>query len=132
MIPPAVYLPAVNYLIVRVGSATYAFAAAEIAELTQLPSAPRPPRGAPDWLAGVFEHRGVPVIALSMGRLLGGQHEEGPGKIALLVEDRVGQVALMVDALVGVERVETSMLANLTHRVGVVRRYFLGGDRTVV
>jgi chemotaxis signal transduction protein len=51
---------------------------------------------------------------------------------ALMVDDEIGRVALMVDGLVGVERVETSMLSDLTQRVGVVRRYFLSVERAVV
>jgi chemotaxis signal transduction protein len=93
----------VPFLLVEIGGKTYAFESSEIEELN-VPGPLRKMPAAPDWILGLIDLRGKPVVALSAALLLG-HPPSGSEEICLLAELDAGlEVALFVDRALSLER----------------------------
>lgn len=99
-------------MVCRVGARLCALPLAQVVE-TMRPLATSPVAGAPCFVSGVAIIRGAPVPVVDAGALLGG----GGGRAdeRRLVTLRLGQrqVALAVDAVLGVRELEAASLAEL-------------------
>lgn len=88
-------------IVVRLGSSTYAFELASVAEVGRVPSVTRVP-GLPAWLAGVANWRGRILPVLDLRPLLGVDAGGPPPTGRLLVlTDGVIVVGMLVDAVDG-------------------------------
>ena len=107
-LPPAEFEEAIvashiPFLLVEVSGETYAFESAEVEELT-VPGPLRHMPGGPDWILGLIDLRGKPVLALSTAFLLGRPRSQ-TAEVCLLAELEGGvQVALFVDRALSLER----------------------------
>jgi len=135
-LPPAIAEELINeshtpYLLVEVGSETYAFESAEVEEL--LVSGPiRPMPGAPEWLLGLIDLRGKPVLAVSTGLLLGKQANAGR-EICLLTQLEGGlEIALFVDRALGLERFSPDLIYPMSQAMAGIRSYFVIGEDKIV
>jgi chemotaxis signal transduction protein len=88
-------------IVVRLGSSTYAFELAAVAEVGRVPSVTRVP-GLPAWLAGVANWRGRILPVLDLRALLGVDAGGArPSGRLLVLTDGVIVVGMLVDAVDG-------------------------------
>jgi purine-binding chemotaxis protein CheW len=93
----------IPFLLVDVAGQTFAFESSDVEEL-HVPGPIRSMPGAPQWILGLIDLRGKPVLALSTAMLLGSPRSESH-EVCLLTEVEHGlQVALFVDRALGLER----------------------------
>ncbi len=121
----------VPFLLVEIGTETYAFESTEVEEL-HVSGPIRAMPGAPEWLLGLMDLRGKPVLALSTGLLLGRSHTR-PQDVCLLTQLEGGmQVALFVDRALGLERFSPELIHSMAQAMAGVRSYFVLGEDKIV
>jgi len=114
----------IPFLLVEIGGQTYAFESSEVEELT-VPGPLRPMPGAPDWILGLIDLRGKPVVALSSALLLGHPRTEGD-EICLLAELDGGlEVALFVDRALSLERFPPEQIYPMSQSMAGVNSYLV-------
>jgi len=135
-LPPALAEEFINeshtpFLLVGIGAETYAFESAEVEELlVSGPITPMP--GAPEWLLGLIDLRGKPVLALSVAMLLGKPKTTGR-EVCLLSHLEGGvEVALFVDRALGLERFSPELIYPLSQAMAGIRSYFVIGENQIV
>jgi purine-binding chemotaxis protein CheW len=113
-------------LIVRVGPALYALPAQHVAE-TMRPQPVRRVSGSPSCVLGVATIRGVPVPVVQAASLL---TDDSPASgslsarfVSLTVAGR--QVALAVDEVLGVRRIESSQLSGLPPLLSTAKEHLI-------
>lgn len=121
----------IPYLLVEIGGETYAFESAEVEEL-HVSGPVRPMPGAPDWVLGLIDLRGKPMIALSTAMLLGRPQSEARD-VCLVTQLEGGlEVALFVDRALGLDRFSPDSIHPMAQAMAGVRSYFvLEADRIV-
>lgn len=114
----------IPFLLVEVAGETYAFESAEVEELN-VPGPVRPMPGAPDWILGLIDLRGKPVLALSTALLLGRPRSES-AEVCLLAELEGGiQVALLVDRALSLERFAPELVYPMSQSMAGVHSYLV-------
>jgi purine-binding chemotaxis protein CheW len=114
----------IPYLLVEIAGDTYAFESAEVEELA-VPGPLRIMPGAPDWILGLIDLRGKPVVALSTARLLGQPHTAGE-EICLLAELDAGlEIALFVDRALSLERFAPEQVHAMNQPMAGVNSYLV-------
>jgi chemotaxis signal transduction protein len=112
------------FLLVEIGGKTYAFESSEVEELT-VPGPLRKMPGAPDWILGLIDLRGKPVVALSSALLLGHPRTEGE-EICLVAELDAGlEVALFVDRALSLERFPPEQVYPMSQSMAGVNSYLV-------
>jgi purine-binding chemotaxis protein CheW len=85
--------------------------------------------GSPDWVAGLIDLRGAPVIAVSTATLLGRSTSEEMRDVCIIVEFEPGlRLALFVDRALGLERVSPAVIYTMPETMAGVESYFVLND----
>jgi purine-binding chemotaxis protein CheW len=118
-------------LVVEIAGETYALPTSDIVELL-VPGVVRSMPGAPAWVAGLVDRRGAPLLALATAALLGRPSTSHSG-IALVVDVAgVGEVGIMVERAVGIERVHHSAIHAVPQDMAGVGNYFVIATEHIV
>lgn len=116
----------------EIAGGAYAVPNDAVSEL-HVPGAVRPMPGAPDWILGLIDLRGAPVVAVSTAALLGRPVGEAPPDTCLIAELADGfRIALFVDRAPGLERVSPRSIFAMAQTMAGVTGYFVLGDDEIV
>ena len=106
-----------TFVVVTVGSCLCAVPIADVVE-TMRPLPVEPIAGAPSFVCGIAILRGIPVPVVDLGLLLAVPAMRGARFVALRLGER--RVAMKVDDVVGVRRLQTSTLLEVPSLLGGV------------
>jgi chemotaxis signal transduction protein len=128
--PEKEYLPV---LLVEIAGDRYAIPNQTIVELN-VPGGVRAMPNAPDWILGLIDIRGQPVVAVSTAALLGRPQGVGQAlEVCLIAELEDGlPVALFVDRAIGLERVSPGVIYALPQPMAGMSGYFVHHERDIV
>jgi chemotaxis signal transduction protein len=111
-------------LVVEIAGESYALPTSDITELL-IPGVVRSMPAAPGWVAGMIDRRGTPLLVLSTAMLLG-RPSTIKSTITLVVNvPRAGEVGIMIDRAVGIERVHRSAIHIVPRDMTGVTNYFV-------
>jgi chemotaxis signal transduction protein len=111
-------------LVVEIAGESYALPTSDIVELL-IPGVVRSMPAAPAWVAGMIDRRGAPVLVLSTAMLLG-RPSTFKSTITLVVNiPGAGEVGMMIDRAVGIERVHRSAIHIVPRDMAGVANYFV-------
>jgi len=117
------------YLIISLSGHIYAVKIEQVNELIELSSL-RPVPRAPEWIAGMIDLRGEPILGLSLPRLLA-QPEREPGRLGLVVRFPPGRVALIADRTLGIERYSADQIYAMREPVAGIESYLVRADDSI-
>lgn len=121
----------ISFLLTEIGAEHYAFASGDVLELNN-PGNIRFMPGTPDWVLGLIDLRGTPILALSTSRLLGKELSAGRETCLIAELENGPQVALFIDKALGLERFAPDNVYAMEQPMGGVREYLvLDPDRIV-
>jgi chemotaxis signal transduction protein len=119
-------------LLLEIAGERYAIPNRSIIELN-VPDGIRSMPSAPDWILGLIEVRGAPIVAVSTAALLG--RPTAPGhmpEVCLIAELEDGvPIALFIDRAIGLERVSPSLIHPMQQAMVGVGGYFVLHDDIV-
>ena len=111
-------------LVVEIAGESYAVPTSDIVELL-IPGVVRSMPLAPAWVAGIIDRRGSPLLVLSTAALLG-RPLTSKSAITLVVNvSGAGEVGLMIDRAVGIERIHRSAIHPVPRDMAGVTSYFV-------
>src|SRR5216683_1432140 len=111
-------------LVVEIAGESYALPTSDIVELL-IPGVVRSMPAAPAWVAGMIDRRGAPLLVLSTAMLLG-RPSTFKSTITLVVNIAgAGEVGMMIDRAVGIERVHRSAIHIVPRDMAGVANYFV-------
>jgi chemotaxis signal transduction protein len=111
-------------LVVEIAGESYALPTSDIVELL-IPGVVRSMPAAPAWVAGMIDRRGAPLLVLSTAMLLG-RPSTFKSTITLVVNiPGAGEVGMMIDRAVGIERVHRSAIHIVPRDMAGVANYFV-------
>ena len=117
-------------LLLEIAGHRYAIPSEAVVELA-VPGATHPMPGAPEWILGLVDVRGAPIVAVSTAALLG--REAGLCEVCLIADLGDGlQIGLVVDRAVGLERVPPAQIFAMPQTMAGVRGYFVLGEGEIV
>ncbi len=113
-------------LLLEIAGERYAIPNRSIVELN-VPDGIRAMPGSPDWILGLIDVRGTPIVALSTAMLLGRPTAEGHvPDVCFIVELEAGlPVALFVDRAIGLERISPSIINPMPQPMAGISGYFV-------
>jgi len=121
-------------LLLDIAGERYAIPNRSIIELN-VPEGIRSAPGTPDWILGLIDVRGQPIVAVSTATLLGQPTADGqqPPNVCLIAELEDGlPIALFVDRVIGLERVSPTLIHPMPQAMAGISGYFvLHGDQIV-
>lgn len=136
--PPAAPVDDIQlvFLMLEVDGEPYAIRNSDIAEIN-LPHHVRPMPKSPDWIGGLIDLRGRPVVVLSTAALLGRDAASATAgdtpQVCLIAEIEPGlEVALAVDRAVGLERLSPDDVHTMPQAMAGVESYFVRGADEIV
>jgi len=120
-------------LLLEIAGERYAIPNRAIIELN-VPDGIRSMPGAPDWILGLIDVRGVPMLAVSTAMLLGRPTVDGhPPEVCLIAELEGGvPVALFVDRAIGLERISPSLISPMPQAMAGIGGYFVLEEDEIV
>lgn len=120
------------FMVLRVGGEDYAVPTASLSELIEA-APPRPMPGAAEWVAGLLDLRGMPVVALSLSRLLG-HAATAPlhAPLGVVLREGGGRVVLLADVAVGIERYDTDAVHPMPEAMAGVSAYAVTAQGRIV
>jgi chemotaxis signal transduction protein len=120
-------------LLLEIAGERYAIPNRSIVELS-VPEGIRTMPGAPDWILGLIDIRGTPVVAVSTAMLLGRPAIDGPPPdVCLIAELEDGlPVALFVDRAIGLERVSPDVINPMPQAMTGITGYFVRQEDEIV
>lgn len=120
-------------LLLEIAGERYAIPNRSIVELN-VPDGIRAMPGAPDWILGLIDVRGTPIVAVSTATLLGRPTPEGQvPEVCLIVElDEGIPVALFVDRAIGLERVSPGIINPMPQAMAGIGGYFVLHEDAIV
>lgn len=119
------------FLLTEIAGELFAFASHEVLEL-HTPESIRPMPGAPEWVLGLIDLRGTPVLALSTARLLGMNPARIPETCLIAELENGAQVAIFIDRAVGLERFAPDAIYAMDQAVGGVDEYLILRENQIV
>jgi chemotaxis signal transduction protein len=120
-------------LMLEIAGERFAVPNRSIVELN-VPDGIRSMPGAPEWILGIIDVRGTPVVAVSTAALLGRSLGEArPTDVGLITELEEGfPVALFVDRAIGLERVSPSLIHPMQQPMVGIGGYFVMREDEIV
>ncbi len=117
-------------LLLEISGDLYAIPNESIVELT-VPGEIRPMPGTPEWILGLIDVRGTPMVALSTAALLG--RPVGQPEVCLIAQlDDSFPLALCVDHAVGLERISPGLIHAMPQAMVGIRGYFVLSENRIV
>jgi chemotaxis signal transduction protein len=118
-------------LLVEIAGESYAVPTSAIVEIL-VPGVIRSMPAAPAWVAGLIDRRGAPLLVVSTAALLG-RPSTADSAIVLVIEAAgAGDIGVMVDRAVGIERVHHSDIHAVTQDMAGVASYFVIANEHIV
>jgi chemotaxis signal transduction protein len=119
-------------LLLDIAGERYAIPTGTIIELN-VPDGIRTMPSAPDWILGLIDVRGTPIVAVDTAMLLGRPKLDGRASdVCLIAELEAGfPVALFIDRAIGLERVSPGLVHPMQQAMVGVGGYFLLRDEIV-
>jgi len=119
-------------LLLEIAGERYAIPNRSIVELN-VPDGIRSMPSAPDWILGLIDVRGAPIIAVSTASLLGRPIGDQPPEVCLIAELEPGfPIALFIDRAIGLERVSPSLIHPMQQAMVGVGGYFVLQEDEIV
>jgi chemotaxis signal transduction protein len=120
-------------LLLEIAGERYAVPNRSIVELN-VPDGIRSMPSGPDWILGLIDVRGAPIVAVSTGKLLGRSTADGQvPDVCLIAELEDGfPVALFVDRAIGLERVSPSLIHPMQQPMVGISGYFVLREDEIV
>jgi chemotaxis signal transduction protein len=118
-------------LLLEIAGEPYAIPTRSIIELN-VSDGIRTMPSAPDWILGLIDVRGTPIVAISTALLLGRPTDGRAPEVCLIAELEAGlPVALFIDRAIGLERVSPGLIHPMQQAMVGVSGYFLLRDEIV-
>ena len=117
-------------IVVQVEGERYALPLTQVREIVEIDTVRSLPQ-APTGLVGLFNLRGQPLVLLSLARLLGADHG-AEARTAILADGPDGQLALLVDRVIGLRRFPGTPHKAQGDLGALVDRYVIDGDDRIV
>ena len=118
------------YLIIEVSGEPYAVKVDHLIELLELSTLRSVPQ-APDWIEGMIDLRGEPILGLSLAALLNRPRGEA-GKLGLMVAHPAGAVALVAEYSRGIEQFAAEQIHPLREPMAGISSYLVRADDSIV
>lgn len=121
------------YLLVEIDGETYAVAIDAVAEIL-VSGGLRSMPGTPDYVAGLIDRRGVPLVVLDTARLLGRSSTAAPDAGSILVIEPKEAVAygLGIDRVRRIHRIESESLHTMSQAMAGVTHYTVTDEDAIV
>src|SRR5258707_8571332 len=111
-------------LLVEISGESYAIPIAEIVEIL-VPGVIRSMPAAPDWVAGLLDRRGAPLLVVSAAALLGRPSKREFNTVPVIEVPGAGEIGIAIDRAVSIERVHQAEIHAVTQDMPGVTRYFV-------
>ena len=111
-------------LVVEISGESYAVPIADIVEIL-VPGVIRSMPAAPDWVAGLLDRRGSPLLLVSAAALLGRPSTREYSTVLVIEVSGAGEIGVAIDRAVGIERVHQTDIHSVTQDMPGVKRYFV-------
>jgi chemotaxis signal transduction protein len=118
------------YLVVDVSGESYAVKIDHLIELLELSTLRSVPQ-APEWISGMIDLRGEPILGISLAALLNRPQGEA-GKLGLMVAHPAGSVALIAEHSRGIERFAAEQIHPLREPMAGISSYLVRADDSIV
>jgi purine-binding chemotaxis protein CheW len=119
-------------LMLEIAGERYAIPTRAVVELN-VPYGIRSMPSAPEWILGIIDVRGTPIVAVSTAKLLGRPAPQTPLEVCLIAELEPGlPVALFIDRAIGLERVAPDLIHPMQQPMVGVGGYFVMGEDEIV
>lgn len=118
-------------LLVDISRENYAIATSAIIEIL-VPGTIRSMPGTPAWVAGLIDRRGSPLLVVSTASLLGRPQSDGAAIVLVIDAPDAGEVGILVDRAVGIERIHHSDIHEVTQEMVGVASYFVIASERIV
>lgn len=119
------------FMLVEIAGERYAFRIEDVVQLVVLSGLRTMPH-APSWVSGLVNLRGDPSVVLQTASLLGRESASNQG-IGIVVQfHAIGQVALLVDRALGIERFAPTSLYRMTAQMAGVESYLVMESEAIV
>jgi chemotaxis signal transduction protein len=122
--PPAEGGEHLPLLVVEISGESYAVPIADIVEIL-VPGVIRSMPAAPDWVAGLLDQRGSPLLVVSAAALLGRPSTREFSTVLVIEVSGAGEIGVAIDRAVGIERVHQSDIHSVAQDMPGVKRYFV-------
>jgi chemotaxis-related protein WspB len=118
-------------LLVDIGRESYAMATSDIIEIL-VPGSIRSMPGSPNWVAGLVDRRGSPLLVLSTASLLGRPGSDAAAIVLVVEMPGAGEVGMLIDRAVGIERIDHADIHDVAQDMAGVASYFVIGRGQIV
>src|SRR4051812_29381859 len=118
-------------LVLDIGRESYAVVTSAIIEIL-VPGTIRSMPGAPAWVVGLIDRRGSPLLVLSTASLLGRPRSDGAAIVLVIDAPGAGEIGILVDRAVGIERIHHSDIHEVTQEMVGVASYFVAASERIV
>jgi chemotaxis signal transduction protein len=118
-------------LMIEIAGESYAVPIGEIVEIL-VPGVIRSMPAAPDWVAGLIDRRGTPLLVLSAAALLGRPATGGPSTVPIIEIPGIGDIGIAIDRAVGIERLPHADIHAVTQDMPGVTRYFVHATEHII
>jgi purine-binding chemotaxis protein CheW len=116
---------------VKISGESYAVPIADIVEIL-VPGAMRSMPATPDWVAGLIDRRGTPLLIVSASVLLGRPSMREFNTVLVIEIPRAGEIGIAIDRAVGIERIHQADIHAVTQDMPGVARYFVAGSEHII
>jgi chemotaxis signal transduction protein len=116
---------------VEISGESYAVPIAEIVEIL-VPGVIRSMPAAPDWVAGLVDRRGTPLLVVSAAALLGRPATREFNTVLVIEVSDAGEIGIAIDRAIGIERVHQADIHTVTQDMPGVTRYFVFAREHIV
>jgi chemotaxis signal transduction protein len=116
---------------IEVSGESYALPIAEIVEIL-VSGLIRSMPAAPDWVAGLTDRRGTPLLVVSAAALLGRPSTRELSTVLVIEIQGAGEIGIAIDRAVGIERVHQTEIHAVTQDMPGVTRYFVFAHEHIV
>jgi purine-binding chemotaxis protein CheW len=116
---------------IKVSGESYAIPIADIAEI-MVPGVIRSMPATPEWVAGLVDRRGTPLLVVSAATLLG-RPSTGEFNAVLVIDvPDAGEIGIAIDRAVGIERIHQAEIHAVTQDMPGVSRYFVFAHEHII
>jgi chemotaxis signal transduction protein len=118
-------------LLINISGESYAVPIADIVEIL-VPGVMRSMPAAPDWVAGLIDRRGMPLLIVSAAALLGRPSTRKFNTVLVIDIPGAGEIGIAIDRAVGIERIHQADIHAVTQDMPGVARYFVFASEHII